>query len=113
MTPRALWDLAREQGMPAYRGRQIAEWLYHKHIDSIDEMTSLSKADRARLSEEFHVGRGEPVARRVSRDGTVKYAFAVAGHSGNAGRSGPAGRRSAQSGHSENDGPHRDRKSVV
>jgi 23S rRNA (adenine2503-C2)-methyltransferase len=85
MTPRALRDLAREQGMPAYRGRQIAEWLYHKHVDSIDEMTSLSKADRARLSEEFHVGRGEPVARRVSRDGTVKYAFAVARHSENAG----------------------------
>lgn len=75
-TPKALEQLAEDLDMRPYRGRQIAEWLYHQHVASVSEMTNLSKADRTRLAAEFELRGEAPVDRRVSRDGTVKYAFA-------------------------------------
>ena len=38
-------------GMQPYRARQIAQWVFRHHAVSIDEMTSLAKEARARLSE--------------------------------------------------------------
>lgn len=32
-----------EQGQQKFRAKQIFEWLYQKRVDSIDEMTNLSK----------------------------------------------------------------------
>ncbi|MFO8063889.1 MAG: hypothetical protein R6V29_04570 [Spirochaetia bacterium] len=75
-TPKALEQLAEDLDMRPYRGRQIAEWLYHQHVASVSEMTNLSKADRSRLAAGFELRGEAPVDRRVSRDGTVKYAFA-------------------------------------
>ena len=40
-----------EEGLPGFTAKQIAQWLYVKKVRSIDEMTNLSKAARARLSE--------------------------------------------------------------
>ena len=31
------------EGLPKYTAAQIADWLYHKDVDSIDQMTNLSK----------------------------------------------------------------------
>jgi len=63
------------QGWPAFRGRQLAEWLYKRHAAEIDEMTSLSKAARAELGEAWVVGRSPPVEVQESADGTRKYLF--------------------------------------
>jgi 23S rRNA (adenine2503-C2)-methyltransferase len=57
---------------PAYRGNQIAEWIYQRHARSFEEMTNLSKTLRARLNEVANVGRSEIVREQRSRDGTVK-----------------------------------------
>ena len=62
-------------GMPRFTGKQIAQWLYDKRVTSIDEMTNLSKANRALLSEHFEVGRSAPVMSQLSKDGTRKYLF--------------------------------------
>ena len=63
--------------MPAYRGAQLAEWLYRRHARSLDEMTNLSKRDRALLAAEWTPGHVEPTTRLESADGTLKYAFPV------------------------------------
>ena len=37
-----LRDVAAECGMPAFAAKQMAQWLYEKRVESIDEMTNLS-----------------------------------------------------------------------
>ena len=46
-------DVARQLGMPAFTGSQMARWLYDRHVESIDEMTNLSKANRELLSQHY------------------------------------------------------------
>ena len=79
MTAEELKELTAELGMPKSTAGQIAKWLYTKHVKSIDEMTNLSKANRARLDEVCTVGTMEPADSQRSVDGTVKYLFPTAG----------------------------------
>lgn len=64
-----------ELGMPAFTGGQIAHWLYVQHIRNIEEMTNLSKTNRARLAEHYRIGCADPIDAQHSNDGTVKYLF--------------------------------------
>lgn len=77
-TPDELKQIALDAGLPAFAGRQIAQWLYRKKVCSIDEMTNLSKAGRERLAERWTVGRTPWSDLQCSRDGTKKYLFPVA-----------------------------------
>jgi 23S rRNA (adenine2503-C2)-methyltransferase len=61
--------------MPSFAAKQMAQWLYEKRATSIDQMTNLSLKARQRLSEEYVVGREEPIAEARSVDGTAKYLF--------------------------------------
>src|SRR5688500_7324154 len=71
--PRAeLEELATSLGEPAYRGRQLARWLYARGARSFEEMTDLPASFRRQLGETAVVGRSEVVRRQASRDGTVK-----------------------------------------
>lgn len=79
MTAEELKELTAELGMPKFTAGQIAKWLYTKHVKSIDEMTNLSKANRARLDEVCTVGTMEPADSQRSVDGTVKYLFPTSG----------------------------------
>ncbi len=72
-----LTDLVLSLGMPRFTGKQLAEWLYDKRAEHIDEMTNISKANRARLEAEYHVGRHRPTTSQTSSDGTRKYLFAI------------------------------------
>ena len=65
-------------GMPQFTAKQIASWLYQQHVDSIDEMTNISKVNRERLAEQYVVGAHGPLDCQRSKDGTVKYLFPVA-----------------------------------
>ena len=73
-----LKDAVREMGMPAFTGGQIADWLYRRHVTGIDEMTNISKANRALIAERYEVGCMPPVERQCSSDGTIKYLFPTA-----------------------------------
>ena len=77
MTGTELKEVARELGMPAFTGGQIARWLYQQHVTSIDEMTNISKQNRERLKEHFTVGTMQPIDCQRSIDGTIKYLFPV------------------------------------
>ena len=63
--------------MPAFTAKQIAQWLYEKHVHTVDEMTNISKQNRQRLSEVCEVGTMSPLDCQRSKDGTVKYLFPV------------------------------------
>ena len=65
------------EGLPGFTAKQIAQWLYVKKVKSIDEMTNLSKAARAQLSEKYEVGLIEYAGLQISSDGTKKYLFPV------------------------------------
>ena len=72
-----LKNVAKELGMPAFTGSQIAKWIYERRVKSIDEMTNLSKGNRAKLAENYEIGCMAPIESRHSKDGTVKYLFPV------------------------------------
>lgn len=72
-----LRDLALAEGLPKFVGSQIAQWMYSKRVESIDDMTNLSKDARARLSLKYEIGWIRPVERFESSDGTLKYLFPV------------------------------------
>ena len=76
-TPVELKDIALKVGLPAFTGKQIAQWMYGRKVRSIDEMTNISKVGRERLKEEYSLGVTLPSACQVSSDGTKKYLFPV------------------------------------
>ena len=76
-TPDELKEIALKVGLPAFTGKQIAQWMYGRKVRSIDEMTNISKAGRERLKEEYSLGVTLPSACQVSSDGTKKYLFPV------------------------------------
>ena len=75
MTLDELKAVATEVGLPAFAAKQMAEWIYGKHVRSIDEMTNLSKLGRAKLAERYEIGCKEPCEVQQSIDGTAKYLF--------------------------------------
>lgn len=72
-----LQDVARHGRMPAFVGKQLAEWIYSKAVTSFDEMNNISKKNKQWLDENYVIGREAPVKAAKSTDGTVKYLFAV------------------------------------
>ena len=77
LTPAELKALVGSLGMPAFTAKQVARWLYVKHVKSIDEMTNLSKQNRQLLAEHYDVGALPPIDCQRSKDGTIKYLFPV------------------------------------
>lgn len=70
-----LREVTNALSLPSFSAKQIAQWLYNKHITSIDEMTNLSKTARETLNESYCVGRVSYIDKQVSKDGTKKYLF--------------------------------------
>ncbi|MCH5227128.1 MAG: 23S rRNA (adenine(2503)-C(2))-methyltransferase RlmN [Muribaculaceae bacterium] len=67
--------LAISGGMPAFTGKQLAEWIYKKRVTSFEKMNNISKKNREWLEANCKIGRENPSARFKSADGTVKYLF--------------------------------------
>ena len=64
-------------GEKPFRSKQLEEWIWTKSAQSFDEMTSLSKSFREKLSKEFYLKRIVLSEKQKSRDGTIKCAFEV------------------------------------
>jgi len=69
--------LARQEGEPAYRGNQLAEWIYRRRAHVFEEMTNLPAVLCERLGEKYEVGRSQVVTVSRSRDGTMKLLVAM------------------------------------
>ncbi len=76
-TPAELTEIAKAHGLPAFAGKQMAQWLYQKRVRSLEEMTNLSKAGREALAQDYEVGYVAPIDVQTSKDGTRKYLFPV------------------------------------
>jgi 23S rRNA (adenine2503-C2)-methyltransferase len=64
---------------PAFRVRQVVEWLHGHGVDTFDAMSNLGKDLRASLAENFSVEQPEVLTRTVpGADGSQKYLFRLA-----------------------------------
>ncbi len=71
----ALTEMVKTWGQPAFRARQIWDWLYNQRVASIDAMTNLPADLRDRLKAETVPGSLELAAEQRSQDGTVKRLY--------------------------------------
>ncbi len=76
-TPQELKNIALQEGLPGFAGKQMSEWIYGKKVRSIEEMTNISKAFREKLAQKYDVGITSPIDVQTSADGTRKYLFPV------------------------------------
>jgi 23S rRNA (adenine2503-C2)-methyltransferase len=67
-----LTDRLKEAGQPAFRARQIMDWLYKKRVRTWDEMTNLPLATRAWLAQTFEIDPTTFVLDKQSNDETDK-----------------------------------------
>ncbi len=72
-----LTEWVRAQGQPAYRGKQLHQWIYQQGVRSLTDITVLPKSWRSEL-ETIPVGRSELHHRSEAPDGTVKYLLRLA-----------------------------------
>lgn len=73
LTADEIAELVQELGQPAFRAKQICEWVFTKHASSFEEMTNIPKKLREQLSEHFSFRLPEELVKQVSRDGSRKY----------------------------------------
>ncbi|BAY12350.1 23S rRNA (adenine(2503)-C(2))-methyltransferase RlmN [Calothrix sp. NIES-2098] len=66
-----------QQGQPAYRGKQLHDWIYHKGVRSLADISVFSKQWRAEVAE-IPIGRSTIHHRAVAPDGTIKYLLQLA-----------------------------------
>ncbi len=66
-----------QQGQPAYRGKQLHDWIYHKGARSLTDISVFSKQWRAEVAQ-IPIGRSTIHHRAVAPDGTIKYLLQLA-----------------------------------
>lgn len=64
--------------LPAYRTKQIWNWIYHRGARDFDVMTDLSKDLRVQLNEGYSIERPEITTEQRSTDGTIKWLLSMA-----------------------------------
>jgi 23S rRNA (adenine2503-C2)-methyltransferase len=74
-----LRDWFLDQGEKKFRADQVYDWLWKKGMGDFGEMSNLSKALREKLEASFSLAKITVDNVQVSRDGTRKYAFRLAG----------------------------------
>lgn len=67
--------LFKTMGEPAFRVKQVWEWLWQKNARSFHDMTNLSKALRDKLNEQFTLPSLSIDTVQTSEDGTIKTRF--------------------------------------
>lgn len=72
-----LQGLVKDMGEPAFRAKQLHEWLHRKETRDFSAMGNLPKAFRESLEASWTTGRQDPVGVSESSDGTKKYLYPV------------------------------------
>jgi len=67
-----LRDLFKSEGLPEYRGNQVAEWIYIKNAGDFTEMKNLPASLISSLNSQYEVGRMQIDRLQLSTDGTFK-----------------------------------------
>lgn len=63
------------EGQPAFRAKQVFQWLHEKYVATAEEMTNLPKALRTKLCESGIVTIKEELRQESASDGTVKFLY--------------------------------------
>ncbi|MBL0926057.1 MAG: 23S rRNA (adenine(2503)-C(2))-methyltransferase RlmN [Phycisphaerales bacterium] len=71
-TPDSLRQWCVERGWPAFRAKQVLEWVYAKGVADPASMTNLGKAERERLAAEMTFLSGPTVRHQRATDGVQK-----------------------------------------
>jgi 23S rRNA (adenine2503-C2)-methyltransferase len=66
-----------QKGEPAFRAKQVYEWLWKKNAGSFSEMTNVSLVNREWLSNEFDFVKVSLGETQISRDRTIKCAMCL------------------------------------
>ena len=74
-TPEQLAAVCAELGMPRFAAKQLARWLYAKHVEDPMRMSDIAAAHRAKLAERFRPAFTPPARITESADGTKKYLY--------------------------------------
>lgn len=65
----------KEWGEPKFRAAQLHDWIWKKHVGSIEQMTNLSNSLRDRLHEAYYIPKVSIDHSQFSNDGTIKSRF--------------------------------------
>lgn len=65
----------KNHGWPAFRAKQLFQWLHQKRVSDFSEMTNLPEAMKKELAETCRLDFPSISRKQVSADGTVKYLF--------------------------------------
>jgi 23S rRNA (adenine2503-C2)-methyltransferase len=68
-----------EHNHPAYRAKQLRQWLFEKRAVSFDDMTNMSKSLREELADEFQIWTSQVAKHLTAADGTEKLLLELAG----------------------------------
>jgi 23S rRNA (adenine2503-C2)-methyltransferase len=63
------------QGLPAYRAKQVRQWLFKGLVASFKDMTNIAKGLRAQLEEKARITHLVQEKTQVSKDRTTKFLF--------------------------------------
>ncbi len=63
---------------PAFRAQQLIKWIHHQGVTDFAQMTNLSKALRAKLTDSAEIRLPEIALERPSQDGTHKWLLRLA-----------------------------------
>lgn len=69
-----LENWVKEKGQPAFRAKQLYQWMHEKYVGSVEEMTNLPKSFREVIEEDF-VSISEETRQVSKKDGTIKFLF--------------------------------------
>ncbi len=72
-----LKDFFKMNDMPAFRAKQVYEWLWKKSVSSFDEMRNVSKETIQLLNEHFVILHAKITESQKSADHTIKSAFGL------------------------------------
>ena len=72
-----LKDFFKMNDMPAFRAKQVYEWLWKKSVSSFDEMRNISKETIQLLNEHFVILHAKITESQKSADRTIKSAFGL------------------------------------
>ena len=82
LTQEQLTETLKSMNEPAFRAKQVWEWIWQKHAASFADMSNLPKALREKLGEQFSLPSLSVDTTQQSEDGTIKSRFRT--HEGHA-----------------------------
>lgn len=75
--PQELLELMAEFGQPSYRAQQVADWVYHRGVDSFGSMSNVPQQLRQQLGEALTLDPGVLLSQVSSPDGAIKFLHQV------------------------------------